>query len=281
VEINSPATLFCWAACKLSAAYSKVPVNMLDVVVGLVVSVVVFAGGLVGMWLYTFLPPQHQTTETRDIVRLAIGMISILASLVLGLLTASAKQTFDNADNHLRAYSADIIMLDATMRDYGPATDGPRVVLRQYTEKAVSSTWPDKWWASPQQLEDPESGLMLDHIVEAVVALRPGNDRELSLRSQSLQLAEELVRSRWTLLVNQTGSISPVLIVIMVVWVSMIFMSFGLFAPRNATVVTAFLICSLSIGTSIFVILEMDSPFDGVIMVSDTAMRTALAHLRS
>ncbi len=99
------------------------------------------------------------------------------------------------------------------------------------------------------------------------------------LRTQAMTLANQLVRARWTLLVNQSGALSPVLLVIMVVWIATIFMSFGLFAPHNATVVIAFFICSLSIGTSIFLIREMDSPFDGVIMVSGRAMQSAVEHL--
>jgi hypothetical protein len=276
---------------------------MSDWTVGVLVSACVFAGGIAGMLLYRLLPAEHQSTETRDNIRLAIGMISILASLVLGLLTASAKQTFDRADQELRGFAADLIILNQTLRDYGPETAEARATLRQYTDRAVKTTWSDQATDAPNSLEDPVAGQKLQAVEHMVIALKPTSEDQHMLRGQALTLANQLVRARWTLLVNQSGANSPklvkiieiqitmitsriglsapspILLVIMVIWISMIFTSFGLFAPHNATVVIAFFICSLSIGTSIFLIREMDSPFDGVIMVSGDAMRSAAAHM--
>jgi hypothetical protein len=252
---------------------------MSDWIVGLLVSACVFLGGIAGMLLYRLLPEEHQSTETRDNIRLAIGMISILASLVLGLLTASAKQTFDRADQELRGFAADIIILDQVLRNYGPESAGVRTMLRQYTDRAVETTWSDHAMNSPTSLEDPQAGEWLEEVMRLAVALKPITEDQTMLRGQAITLANQLVRGRWTLLVNQSGALSPILLVIMVVWIATIFMSFGLFAPHNATVVIAFFICSLSIGTSIFLIREMDSPFDGVIMVSGKAMQSAAAHL--
>jgi hypothetical protein len=252
---------------------------MSDWTVGVLVSACVFAGGIAGMLLYRLLPAEHQSTETRDNIRLAIGMISILASLVLGLLTASAKQTFDRADQELRGFAADLIILNQTLRDYGPETAEARATLRQYTDRAVKTTWSDQATDAPNSLEDPVAGQKLQAVEHMVIALKPTSEDQHMLRGQALTLANQLVRARWTLLVNQSGALSPILLVIMVIWISMIFTSFGLFAPHNATVVIAFFICSLSIGTSIFLIREMDSPFDGVIMVSGDAMRSAAAHM--
>ncbi len=247
--------------------------------VGLLVSGCVFLGGIAGMLMYRLLPAEHQTTETRDNIRLAIGMISILASLVLGLLTASAKQTFDRADQELRGFAADIIILDQVLRTYGPEADAARAVLRAYTDRAVATTWSKQAVNTPTSLEDPVAGEQLETAMSLVVALKPTTEDQRMMRGQAITVANQLVRGRWTLLVNQSGALSPILLGIMVVWIATIFMSFGLFAPHNATVVIAFFICSLSIGTSIFLIREMDSPFDGVIMVSGKAMQSAAAHL--
>jgi hypothetical protein len=231
------------------------------------------------MLAYRLLPEEHRTTDTRDIIRLAIGMISILASLILGLLTASAKQTYDSADTQLRAYAADIIILDETLRDYGPQADPVRAMLRDYTQRAVRNTWPDPSAGPPGPLEDAAAGDRLEAVMHMTTALQAATADQRMFRAQAIGLADSLLRARWTLLVNQSGTINPILLVIMVIWITMIFLSFGMFAPRNATIVIAFAICSVSIGTSIFLILEMDTPFDGVIMVSGNAMRSALAHL--
>ena len=248
-------------------------------VVGLLTFLAIFAGGMIGLQMYRLLPDQHLLPETRDIVRLAIGMISVLASLVLGLLTASAKSTFDSTDQKMRSYAADIILIDAELREYGPATDPIRKMLLDYTDRAVRTTWPDT--ATEQQpLEDKNAGMLLDRMALAILLLTPANENQRWLREQALNLAEQMIHTRWAMLVSQEGSISPVLLVIMVVWITVIFGSFGLNAPRNATVVAAFLVCSMSIGTSIFLILEMDTPLSGVIMISGAPMKHALAHLQ-
>jgi hypothetical protein len=243
------------------------------------VFLIVFAGAIGGLNLYRLLPDTHLTTETRDAVRLGIGMVSVLASLVLGLLTASAKGTFDHTDAAMRAYAADIILLDQTLRAYGPETKPVRNVLLDYTDRSVQGTWPTPP-AKQAPLEDQDAGRLLAGVVEQILALVPTTPNQTWLRDQALNISAQLLHTRWALLVNQEGSISPVLIAIMVVWVTLIFVSFGLNAPRNSTVVAAFLVCSLSIGASIFLILEMDSPFDGVIMISGEPMKSALTHLQ-
>jgi hypothetical protein len=253
---------------------------MSSTTIGILVSAFVFAGAIAGMLMYRIVPAGHQTTDTRDIIRLAIGMISILASLILGLLTASAKQTYDNADTQLRAYAANIIILDAALRGYGPAADPARAALRDYTQRAVHNTWPDDAAAPPAPLEDKAAGDLLETVMHLSMELQPSNEDQRTYRGQAIGLASDLVKARWTLLVNEAGTINPILLIIMVIWIAMIFLSFGLFAPRNATIVIAFAICSVSIGTSIFLILEMDTPFDGVIMVSGTSMKNALDHLK-
>ncbi|MEO8713711.1 MAG: hypothetical protein ABI369_01720, partial [Acetobacteraceae bacterium] len=92
---------------------------MSAVIVSLIVAACIFAGGVVGLYLHKILPQEHLSKDTLDVVRLAIGMISVLASLVLGLLIATAKTSFDSTDTALRNYGADLILLAEVFRDYG------------------------------------------------------------------------------------------------------------------------------------------------------------------
>jgi hypothetical protein len=68
-------------------------------------------------------------------------------------------------------------------------------------------------------------------------------------------------------------------LVVMVFWLAVIFASFGLFAPRNATVIATLFVCALSVSGAIFLILELDSPFSGLLQISDAPLRNAIAHL--
>ena len=76
--------------------------------IGLIVAAIVFAGGVLGTQLHRLLPAEHMSKESRDVVLLGTGMLSVLASLVLGLLIATAKSSYDTKDTSVRTYAADI-----------------------------------------------------------------------------------------------------------------------------------------------------------------------------
>jgi len=252
---------------------------MNDLEISLLVALAVFASAMTTMLLYPKLPTHHRTNETRDVVRLGMGMISVLTSLVLGLLIASAKGTFDTTDHDMRAYAADFILLNQTLRDYGPQADGVRKMLLTYVEGAVHELWPDKTDVQRATFEDPKAGSLLDHSMEAILTLKPTNDDQVWLRQRALEIAAGLIHTRWSLVINQHGTISPIETGIVVAWIMVIFASFGLNAPPNAIVVSAFFVCSLSIGAAIFLVRELDSPFNGMIMISPGPMQNAVAHL--
>jgi hypothetical protein len=252
---------------------------MSDFEISLLVSAAVFVSAMSTMLLYPKLPTHHRTNETRDVVRLGIGMISVLTSLVLGLLIASAKGTFDTTDHDMRTYAADFILLDQTLRDYGPEADGVRKMLLTYIDGAVHKLWPANAGIQRADFEDPKAASLLDHSMQAILTLKPANEDQAWLRQRALGIAATLIHTRWALVVNQHGTISPIEFSIVVAWIMVIFASFALNAPRNTIVVIAFFFCSLSIGAAIFLIRELDSPFDGMIMIAPGPRQNAVAHL--
>jgi len=250
------------------------------ILVALIVSACIFAGGLVGLLLQRVLPERHLTKETFDVVRLATGMLSVLASLVLGLLVATVKTSYDTTDHSIRGYSADLILLHETLRDYGKdAAAQPIDLLRGYTERVMADNWP-KSGDRPPFVEDRGAGMMLEHVREAIRALRPADAGQKWLQDEALQISNSLLQQRW-LLIEQAGpTVHPIVVIILVSWITLIFISFGMSAPHNALVVVAFLVSALAIGGAIFLILEMDRPFDGILKISSRPMATAIDHMR-
>lgn len=242
------------------------------------VSVAVFAGALVGLYLHRLLPEGHLTKDTQDVVRLGTGMLSVLSSLVLAMLISTAKTTYDTTDRDLRTFSAELILLDETLRDYGPDAAAPRDLLRRYTQRMIAETWPTDDHRSAV-MDDMTSGTMLERVREAIRALRPVDDGQRWLLDQALQVHVSLLRQRWQFIQQEGPSVRPIVLVILASWISFIFASFGLNAPQNGTVVAAFLVCSLAIGGSVFLVLAMDNPLDGVMRVSGEPMRRAATHM--
>ncbi|WP_043838675.1 hypothetical protein [Muricoccus aerilatus] len=251
---------------------------MSDLVTSLIVVACVFAGGGVGLQMHRVLPPHHLAKETLDVVRLGTGMVSVLASLVFGLLIATAKSGSDAADHAMRAYAADTILLDRTLRSYGPEAAKSRDLLRRSTERTLRDLWPEPGEAFIG-INDPSADDLLARAQEAIEVLRPTGPQQTWLQQQALQQGSSLVRQRW-LLIEQAGpNVRPMILIVLVMWTVAIFVSFGLNAPRNATVVGAFLIISLAIGRAVFLILEMDSQFEGFLRLSELPLRNALAQL--
>lgn len=244
----------------------------------LLVAAVVFAGGLVGLWLHRVVPQRHLSRETREVILLGTGMISVLASLVLGLLVSTAKSSRDATDTEIRNYAAQLILLDETLRDYGDSALPPRRLLRDYTERVIGILWPNTGTAG--RLEEHDSaGVLMEHVRESIRALQPVDDGQRWLKDQALQENVELLKQRWLLIERNGPSVRPAYVGILVFWIVLIFASFGFNAPRNATVVVGFLGCSLALGSAMFLILQLDNPFNGLLRISPAPMETSLSHM--
>lgn len=251
---------------------------MSSTITSLLVAACIFAGGLVGLYLHRLSPEHHQSKETQDVVRLCTGMLSVLASLVLGLLVATAKTSYDSTDRAIRTYAAELALLNETLRDYGGEASVPRDLLRKYTEKMLHDGWPEDS-GRPATLENEETRLLLEQVREAIRALKPIDEAQKSLQNGAIDINLNLLRQRWLLIEQQGPSVQRVVLVILVSWVTVIFASFGMNAPRNGTVMAAFLVCALAIGGAIFLILEMDRPLDGIMQIPSWPMLNVLKHM--
>ncbi len=229
------------------------------------------------MWLGGRLPEHHRSAESHDAVKLATGMLSVLAALVLGLLIASVKNAFDNTNSEIRHFAATLILLHQTLADYGPETAEPRAMLRRYSGLALADNWPED--EVPVRMEDPEAGKLLDGVRTAVLRLPGGSPRRDALRANAASLVDDALKTRWLLIERSESSIQPLFLDILIAWITLIFVSFGYNAPRNATVAMSFFLSAAALAACIFLIVEMDTPFEGLITVSSTPMRDALAHM--
>lgn len=236
----------------------------------------VFGAALLAMWLRAALPQHHLSADTKDTVKLAVGLVATMTALVLGLLIASAKGSYDTARSEMTQFAARVVFLDRILANYGPEAAESRVQLRNLTESIVVHLWPD---TGSQRAELDPSASNGEALYDAIQKLSPQNDEQRWLKSQSLGTAVELGQMRWLLFEQSDSSISTPFLVVVVCWLAIIFFSFGLFAPSNGTVFTALLVAALSVSGAIFLILELDQPFGGLIQISSKPMHTAISHL--
>ena len=241
--------------------------------IGLIVLVCVFGGSILGMVLHTILPEQHLSADSKDVIKLGMGLIATMSALVLALLTNSAKGSFDTQRNELTQMSANIILLDRVLAHYGPETKDARDLLKGTVNNMINRMWPQE--GSGPQLQPVAAEAFYDKIQ----ALSPQNEVQRQLQAQAVKISVDIGQSRWLLFEQGGRSIPMPFLVLLIFWVTVIFLSFGLFAPRNATVIVTLFLCALSLSGAIYLILELDHPFGGLVQISSAPLRSALSQI--
>ena len=244
--------------------------------VSLIVFACVFGGVLLGVMLRATLPEHHLSEESRDLMTLGVGLIGTMAVLILGLLTASAQTSFNTTSSELTEMSAKIITLDRVLAHYGPEAKEIRGLLHNVVDDTIHRIWSKERGGISQK---SSQAVRADVLFDKVQDLSPTNDSQRLIQSQALNILMDVGETRQLMIEQGSGTISTPFLVVMVFWLSIIFVTFGLFIPSNATVLTTLFFWSLSVASAIFLILELYSPFHGVIQISQGPLINALSVL--
>jgi hypothetical protein len=249
-------------------------------------------GSALGVTVRPFLSERHRSRETTDLIQLVVTMLVTFAALVLGLLTSSVKASFDSVDDDLRTFAIQLIQLDRSLQQYGGEADPARALLRAYTGAAIASTWKGEPKPagdfypkqvspppSPSSIESTSLGDLLAQLEGDLRELEPQDRMHRRLYFTALNQFELLMHTRWKLIEEAHSSISTPFFVVLAFWLAIVFASFGLSAPRNLLSYLTILLGALSIASVVYVILDLDTPFSGVFMVSSQPMRDALTQM--
>jgi len=242
-------------------------------VVSSLVFALVFAGSLAGMTIRRAVPETHFTPEAKDTIRLAIGLVVTMTGLVLGMLVSSAKTFYDGEKNQVAEMASQVVLFDDMCSAYGPETQQTRIEARQFVEDAVDRIWPKE----KSQLYQLRPANNVQSLYKQLQLLVPKNDTQASDKAQLLSLNMSLKKGYWLMYLQtvQTPIPTPLLGVV-TSWLVAIFISFGMFAPRNLTVMATLIVCAMAVSAAIFIILSMYSPFTGILRISSAAVRDAV-----
>jgi hypothetical protein len=249
---------------------------MNSVTITLIVFACVAGATLIGLFLNGVLPSQQLSSDSKDTVKLGIGLIGTMTAILLGLLIASAKSFYDTQNTELTEMSAKVILLDRILVHYGPETREARDLLRSAVSRLLDAMWPQGRPGNSGAVPAPSGG---EIIYDKIQELSPTNNAQRFLQNQALSIAIDLAKTRWLMLQQAHSSVSPPLLVVLVFWLTLIFCSFGLLAPRTPIVIATLCLCTLSVSAAIFLVMDMYDPFGGVVQISSAPLRTALAHL--
>ena len=238
------------------------------------------AAALLASMIRSALPPEHVARESQDAVRMGMGLVATMTALLLGLVTATAKASFDAQANAIKNAATEIVMLDRLLARYGPETQPIRELLRRAVAARIEATWSANRGPGALGISQPGSGPPVAEEVEnQVLHLSPATDAQRWFKGEALRLTGGVLRARYGIETSAGGAVPQAFLVVVIIWLAMTFASFGLSAPRNATVVTVFFASAFSVAAAVFLIYELDGPFDGIVRVSGEPLRRALATL--
>jgi hypothetical protein len=248
---------------------------MSSLAIGLIVVASLSTGAIIGFLIRLALPGHHLSAESRDTIKLGTGLIGTMAALVLGLLVGSTKGSYDTQKAELTQMSAKIILLDRALAHFGPEAKDARQQLKLAAGGILGVLWRDA--NEPSTASSPS--ISKEKLYDEILALTPKTDAQRSVQNQALGMAVDIAQTRWLLQQQSGSSVSTVFLVIMTFWLSVTFLSFGLFAPLNATVICTLALCAFSVAGAVFLILELDHPFSGMIQIPKETLRSAVEML--
>jgi hypothetical protein len=228
---------------------------------------------LLGRTVRKHLPEGHLSGDSKDAVKLAMGLVATMTALLLGLLVSSAKGTYDTQRTEVIQMAAKVAFLDRVLTAYGPEAAEARARFRQAVEEAVRRMWPQEARERAQFTPNAQAG---DVVYAAIQSLSPHDDTQRSLKAQAASLAVDLAQLRMMLLAQMVPSIPKPLLIAVGCWLMIIFLGFSLLAPPNATTTLALVSAALSVAVAVFLVVELDHPLSGTIRLSSEPMLNAL-----
>jgi len=234
-----------------------------------------FGGGLVGIVLHHKLPECRQEDDSRDVVKLVMGLVASIFALVLGLLIYSARISFAAQESDVQQLGAGIGQLDHALAIYGPETKEARDLLREYVAGELNRIWPKDGDANVG-LGPPSARDVGDELADRIASLSPKTDIQQLGKGRALQLVAQLGETRRLLAEQSSGLLSWSFLAVLVSWVTALFVGYGFLTRYNAVILTSLFVGASCVAGAFFLIVDMNRPYSGLMHISSAPVRNAL-----
>ena len=249
---------------------------MSSIAVSCIVFGSIFGSGLVGMAVRRAIPDDYLGLGEKEVARLVTGLMTTMAAIVLGMLVSSAKASYDARTNEVAELSSQVVTIDRMLSKYGPETAEIRAQFRLLVEASVNRIWPAQ---APEHAElKPRDDAEI--LVDELQLLAPKSNVQAQAKAQILGMVVELRKTQWSLYLKSQQSALPIpLLLVVVSWLALIYISFGLFTPPSPTIVVTFVFGALAVTAAVLIILELYTPFRGVLRISSAPVLEALSQM--
>ena len=235
----------------------------------------ILIGAAIGMVLKRTLPAALLEGGSKEDIRLGAGFLSTLAALVIGLMIASAKNTYDNQNTNIRQLGTNAVLVDQMLTKYGTEAKAARTLLREIIPSATARIWQENvsGKAGGSAFVISEAA---ERFYNAVEGLKPANAEQTSLKSRIIQITTDMGRTRLLVFTQSEDAIPLPFFVVLVFWLMVIFASFSLFAEPGPIVIASTLLFALSVSSALFLIVDLSHPFQGLMQISNHHLHMVL-----
>ena len=238
------------------------------------ISTVCAMGGLIlGIGLHLRLPGHHLNEESQEVVKLAAGLIGTMAALVLGLLIASASTAFDAEAEHIEQLGASLFLLDRNLDHYGPEANEIRTMLHGTLTRIIEDL---NRVGAAKELDSSVYSKAGRAIFTKIRDLTPKTEAQKVIQAGAIEVIDDVARTRWNLIQGRSDPIPIPFLVVLLIWIAVLFICFGLVSPLNATVVSVLFVSALTVAGAMLLIVELGDPFEGLLQVSVEPLSDAL-----
>jgi len=223
-------------------------------------------------------PEHHRSADTKDSIKLAVGLIATMTALLLGLLVASAKGAYDASSAEVTNMAGKFAFVGRLLDDYGPEAKPIRSELAVIVKHTIQRLWSSQ--NSPPELAE-QNFRNRTRLYSSIEQLQPTNDLQKILKTQVASESIQLDEIRSLLLVQAAPSVAPPLLIVVVAWLFIIFFAFTFLAPPNATAHVALFLSAFAVSGAIFLVLELEGPFSGLLQITKQPMQIALRQVEN
>jgi hypothetical protein len=241
-------------------------------------SLVVFAGGAVGLALQRILPDESTTGGPRDMIGAVVGLLTLLSALTMGLLIWTAYAVYAGQNTAIQNLAAKVLHLDLALADYGPDALPVRKDLRDIVGKTVDEIWGEK--ASDADFAATNFAAAVRNLrnrEKALADLHPSTDAQKEARAIANSTVDAIGQARLQMSFALGSPVSYPLIMIVVGWGVFLFCGFGLMSKGHAMSLVAVIVGAIAVASAVYMILDLSSPYSGIFRASSAPLEQVLA----
>lgn len=233
----------------------------------------ILIGAVVGMILKRSLLADRLDVGSKEAIRLGASFLATLAALVIGLMIASAKNTYDAQNTNIRQLGTNAVLVDQMLAKYGPEAKAARTLLREIIPSATLRIWRESIGGDGGSFVISGTA---ERFYNAVEGLKPANAEQISLKSRLIEITTEMGRTRLLVFTQSDNPIPVPFFIVLTFWLVVIFASFSLFAEPNRLVIASILVFAISVSSALFLIVDLSHPFSGLMQISNHHLHAVL-----